>query len=127
MTIDDVARMSLDIVEQRVGDTTVLSVYGEVDLTTSQYLTDAIDAVVTDSGLSAVVVDLTGVPFFASVGMSILVDANRRLSANARFVVVADGPATARPLMLVGLDQAFPIYSDLDAALSALAADSVGS
>ncbi|MDV8056438.1 STAS domain-containing protein [Rhodococcus sp. IEGM 1343] len=119
MTIDNAGLGPLDITVTRIGTATVLSVRGELDLVTSPYLRESIDAVFASSTPTALIVDLTDVPFLASVGMGVLVDAGHRVSP-AQFAVVADGPATRRPLMLVGVDQTVPMYTDLQAAVAAL-------
>ncbi|OLT35050.1 anti-anti-sigma factor [Rhodococcus sp. CUA-806] len=100
--------------------TIVLSVRGEVDLVTAPQLTESIDAVLAEHAPTALVIDLTDVPFLASVGMTVLLDASRQVTGTTGFAVVADGPTTARPLTLLGLDQEMTLYTDLDAALSAL-------
>jgi anti-sigma B factor antagonist len=95
----------------------VLTVSGEIDLATVPVLEAAIDEAV---GMqpTAVVVDLSGVEFLASVGLQTLVTAHDRVSASARFAVVADGAATSRPIQLTGLDEIFDVYSTLADALS---------
>lgn len=70
-----------------------------------------------------VVVDLTEVSFLASVGMSALNEASRRVADVSQFAVVADGPATGRPLTMMGLGETFAIYTDLDAAVAALSCE----
>ncbi len=68
----------------------------------------------------AIIVDLTDVDFLASAGMSVLVAARDRLPSTVKFGVVADGPATSRPLKLVGLAEVIGLYETLDEALTAL-------
>lgn len=70
-----------------------------------------------------VVVDLTEVSFLASVGMSVLIEASRRVADVSRFAVIAEGPATGRPLTMMGLGETFAIYTDLDAAVAALSGE----
>ena len=69
----------------------------------------------------AVVVDLSAVEFLASAGMGVLVAAHEDLTPAIRFAVVADGPATSRPLKLVGIADVVGLYATLDEALTALA------
>jgi anti-sigma B factor antagonist len=96
----------------------VLAVEGTVDLATAAQFENAVTAAA-NGNPHALVIDLALVEFFASAGMSILVSAHQRLGAATAFGVVADGPATSRPLKLTGLDQVFGIYPTLDAALAA--------
>lgn len=123
MTVDDAASGSLEVTVTGYGSATVLTVSGEIDLLTSAQLTESIDAAVTANNPTALIVDLTDVPFLASMGMTVLLDASRRVSDTATFAVVADGPNTSRPLTLLGLDQELTLYTDLDTALAAVGVD----
>jgi anti-anti-sigma factor len=108
-------------IEQRSeGETTVVSVTGTVDMLTAPQLEQAIGAAA-KSAPAAVVVDLSAVEFLASAGMGVLVAAHGDLSPAVKFVVVADGPATSRPLKLVGIADVVDLYATLDEALAALA------
>jgi hypothetical protein len=49
-----------------------------------------------------------------------LVAAREQLGDTARFAVVADGPATSRPLKLVGIAEVVDLFATLDEALAAL-------
>jgi len=62
------------------------------------------------------------VDFLASAGMGILVVARDELPASVQFAVVADGPATSRPLKLVGISEVVGLHATLDEALAALTA-----
>lgn len=119
MSTNDAASAPLDIAVERLGRVTVLSVRGELDLLTSPFLTESIEAVLTEAEPAALIVDLTEVPFLASVGMSVLIEASRRVGESVTFAVVADGPNTNRPLVLMELDQTFAIYTDKAAAIAA--------
>jgi anti-sigma B factor antagonist len=95
----------------------VLGVRGELDVFTAPQLAEAIDNGIAAS-LTALIVDLSEVAFLASAGMTVLVTGHETaLRSGKRFMVVADGPATSRPMMLTGLDQAVSLYPTLDAAL----------
>ncbi|KQU33014.1 STAS domain-containing protein [Rhodococcus fascians] len=97
----------------------VLSVSGELDLVTAPDLSESV-ALVLEKSPSAVVIDLSDVGFLASAGMSLLASTHQQLGGSAGFAVVADGPATGRPLTLVGLDEVFGIYATVDEALVAI-------
>ena len=84
----------------------------------SPILQDAVDAV-RDEATEALVVDLTGVDFLASAGMTVLVQSHQSVPDGVVFSVVATGAATARPLQLVGLDETFPIHASRQDALAA--------
>ncbi len=102
----------------RSGDTGVITASGTIDTLTVSQLEDAIEKVMTDAP-AAVVVDLLGVDFLASVGIGVLVAAQHH--PTARFAVAADGPATARPLRLIGVADVIEVCPTLDDALSAVA------
>lgn len=102
-------------------DLAILAVSGEIDVATAPQLTECIEAVLAESAPVALIIDLTDVPFLASVGMTVLVEANEHVGTSTRFAVVADGPATSRPLIMMGFDQVITLYTDLDAAVTALA------
>lgn len=99
------------------GTTVLVSVTGELDMTTAPQLTESVDAVMEGSP-RRIVIDLSDVGFLASAGMSVLLDTHARVDDGASFGVVADGPHTGRPLELVGLDGTFTVYATLDAALA---------
>jgi len=69
----------------------------------------------------ALIVDLSRVDFLASAGMTVLIAAHREVAPSARFGVVADGPATSRPLKIIGIDTIVDVYRTLDDALNEFA------
>jgi len=109
------------IEQQRIGAIEVLSVAGVVDMLTASQLEDAIAAAGHHSP-QGVIVDLGGVDFLASAGMGILVAARDELPSSVQLGIVADGPATSRPLKLVGIADLIGVYATLDQALAALTA-----
>jgi anti-sigma B factor antagonist len=109
------------IERKRVDDIEVLSVAGVVDMLTAAQLEQVIAAAAAESP-RGLVVDLSAVDFLASAGMGILVAARDELPAAMQFAVVADGPATSRPLKLVGIADVVGLHATLDEALAALAA-----
>lgn len=113
------ATATCTVEEKRVGDVSVVSVTGTLDMLTAPQLEAAIAAAAATSP-QAVVVDLGGVDFLASAGMGLLVAAHGDLTPAVRFAVVADGPATSRPLKLVGIADVVDLYVSLDEALSAV-------
>ena len=102
------------------GRMVVLTVRGTVDMATAPQLAESISSAA-ENRPSAVVVDLTDVEFFASAGMSVLVSAHAQVTPTAKFGVVAEGPATARPMKLVGVDDIVTVYATIDSAIANLA------
>jgi anti-sigma B factor antagonist len=94
----------------------VLSVRHEVDMLTAPQLTEAIHDAFSRTP-AALIVDLSGVQFLASAGMTVLVAAREEAGQSTRFAVVADGPATSRPMKVLGLDNFLALYPTLDGAL----------
>jgi anti-sigma B factor antagonist len=113
------AGSSCTLDEHQVEGVSVVGVTGVVDMLTAPDLEKAISEAAKGSP-SAVVVDMTAVEFLASAGMGVLIAAQDVLSPSIRFAVVADGPATSRPLKLVGVTDVVDLYPTLDEALTAL-------
>jgi anti-sigma B factor antagonist len=97
----------------------VLAVNGEVDLSTVPALEAAIDEALAQQP-KALVVDLSGVDFLASAGLQTLVATHERITGGTGFAVVADGPATSRPIQLTGLDQVLSLYTTVAEAMADL-------
>jgi len=99
----------------------VLAVTGALDIQTAGDFTERLRAVLAESP-RAVVVDMTDLDFLASAGMAALVEGTRIASDGTRLVVVADGPATSRPLTITGLTELIALYPTLDDAVTGLGA-----
>lgn len=97
--------------------TVVLEVSGDVDMLTAPTLTEAIRSAARHRP-AALIVDLSAVQFLASAGMTLLVTTQEQLTPAIRFGVVADGPATSRPMKMVGVDRFVPLYRTLYEALA---------
>ena len=97
----------------------MVTVGGDVDLATVPDFQAAITEALTQEP-SALIVGLSGVDFLASAGLQTLVATHESVSDSARFGVVANGPATSRPIQLTGLDQIFSLYPTLADAIAAL-------
>lgn len=105
--------------EEWSGRTVVVSASGVVDMLTSPQLKASITSSLRKNP-SAIIVDLSDVDFLASAGMGVLVAAREQAASDIRFGVVASGPATSRPLTLVGLADIIGLYPTLDEARAAL-------
>lgn len=94
----------------------VLSVRGVLDALTAPQLTKEIAAELADHP-TTLIVDLTDVTFLASAGVSAILHGHVA-AGSTRFAVVADGPITAGPMSLAGVDVLLmDIYPSLAAAL----------
>ncbi|ORM34984.1 STAS domain-containing protein [Williamsia sp. 1135] len=116
----DVPGNGLTIAADRTGGLVVLTVRGSIDILTVPQLADAVREAM--SGVPAgLIIDITAVDFLSSAGMAALVTAHENIAPTSRFGVVADGPATARPMRLVGLDETITMYSTVDEAAAQFA------
>jgi anti-sigma B factor antagonist len=94
-------------------DAFVVSVSGELDLSTVEPLERELEDVLGRGG-RRVIVDLTGVTFMDSVALGALVrDAKRLRSHGGICVVVADDPRILRVFEITGLDRMFGIERSL--------------
>jgi anti-sigma B factor antagonist len=107
--------------EQWVDGIGVVSVSGVVDMLTAPQFEGAIRAAIGKKP-GGLVVDFTAVEFLASAGMGILVAVHDEVTPGVKFCVVAEGPATSRPLKLLGITDIIPLYSTVDEAVAALSA-----
>jgi anti-anti-sigma factor len=107
------------VTEHWVGEVAIVAVSGVIDAVTAPQFDEALRAAVANKP-EGLVVDLTAVEFLASAGMGVLVAAHDEADDDTRFSVVADGPATSRPLKLVGIADIVPLFATLDDALAAL-------
>jgi len=112
----------LEITSEVLDTAVVVTVVGEVDNTNADRLESAVGAALGRAGLpevaGRVAVDLVGVSFLGSAGLSALVDANdlaRESGKSLRFVVNDHRPVL-EPIQLGGLNQLLVLcYSLADA------------
>ncbi|EHI10998.1 anti-sigma-factor antagonist [Mycolicibacterium thermoresistibile ATCC 19527] len=101
-------------------DIAVVSATGVVDMLSAPQLDEAIRTALGKKP-RALVVDFTAVDFLASAGMGVLVAIHDEVSPAVNLTIVADGPATSRPLKLLGIADLVPLHATLDEALAAVA------
>jgi anti-anti-sigma factor len=96
---------------QQVGDRLVLHLEGEIDIATAPRLEAALNEA-TKSGAEEVWVDLVGVRFIDSTGISLLLRAALELSGPRRLAVICpDGPAR-RALELCGIGKLLALFGE---------------
>jgi anti-sigma B factor antagonist len=97
--------------------TIVLTVSGEVDLSTSPLLQNLLLSHLHDSHLRdtpRVIVDLTGVSFLSAAGLAVLVNVKHAAAAaGASLCLVARTRVVLLPLTITGLDSEFDTYPAL--------------
>ncbi len=108
------------IVENWVERNAVLTISGDLDMLTAPALAEAIEAAARKEP-ATLIVDLSGVAFLASAGLGLMITAHRNIAPPARFGVVANGPATSRPMKLIGIDTVVAVFRTLEDALNGLA------
>jgi anti-anti-sigma factor len=106
--------------ERQVDGVVVVAAVGAVDMLTAPRLQEIITAVVARKP-AGLVIDMTEVDFLGSAGMQVLMVTRNQLDAATRLAVVADGPATSRPLKITGVADYIDLFSSLDVALKNLA------
>lgn len=99
---------------------TVVAATGELDHHTARQLTRAIDETPFDSD-APVLIDLTGLTYCDSTGITVLVAAyNRAQRTGAQLILVGVNPDLMRVFGIVGLDQLFSFEPTVDHAIAAL-------
>lgn len=97
----------------------VLSVRGDIDLGSASAFKSAIAEALADNP-PALVIDLRGVEFLGSVGVSVLVEARERVDDDSRFAVVADRPVITRLVQMLRLDEVFALHETVAEASAAV-------
>ena len=102
---------------------TVLSVGGDLDLNTAPELLQALTRLV-DEGQRVLVVDMAGVEFCDSSGLSVLVRVRNRVTAlGGGLALAAPTRVVQRVLEVSGLDEIFGRYPSVGTARAALSGD----
>lgn len=97
----------------------VLSAAGEIDHDSRTILGDAADAVIRQ-GRDRLVVDLAGVTFCDSGGLSLFVDLHRRTAALCgRFHLAGARPAVSAVLQATNLDRLLAVHPTVEEAVDA--------
>jgi len=109
--------MNLDLETSAHGNTSVISLRGEIDVYTAPRLRQALIDLVS-GGATDIVVDMDKVDFLDSTGLGVLVGGLKRVKSNdgdLRLVVTQD--RIMKIFDITGLSKVFPMYDSLDAAL----------
>ena len=87
----------------RTGASATVAILGELDISTTPQLTEALASL--EPGYDTLVVDLSRCTFFASSGISILLQQSQRAKAEGFELVVIKAPAEVQRMFdLAGLD-----------------------
>lgn len=102
------------------GDLHTVTVHGELDQGTAPELRGALGSAMGDASAS-ILVDLSGCDFIDSTGLSLLVEAKRRLGEEERrFGVCCPDADVRRLLELTGIDEAVGLFDTRDEAVASL-------
>ncbi|WP_030345934.1 STAS domain-containing protein [Streptomyces sp. NRRL S-1022] len=97
-------------------DRRLVTVSGQLDLHTAQGLADALEPLLGGRD-QAVLVDLSGVTFLDSTGLTCLITAYRTArTTGARLALIAPSAPVRTMLELTGVDQVLDVYPAVDAA-----------
>jgi anti-sigma B factor antagonist len=109
----------LAVRRETVGTATVLQVVGEIDTDTAPLFREHLATARRDTTAAApLIVDLSGVTYMASPGLSVLIEAhNEHRRLHTRLLVVAGSRATRVPIMTTGLHAQLDVVITLAQAL----------
>jgi len=100
--------------------TTVIAVAGELHVTTAPEFSASLNHAIA-GGKTAVVLDMTDVAFIDSTGLSVLLNALRRVTRReGRLALVCTNPTVLRLFEITRLDTTFDIRPDVDAAVASV-------
>lgn len=110
--------MDLSVSTHDQAGRTIVAATGEVDVYTAPVLDEALSAAIA-GGATSVVVDLSGVDFLDSTGLSVLVKALKRVrDADGALDVVVTAERVSKVFRITGLDQVIPVHASLADALA---------
>jgi anti-sigma B factor antagonist len=107
-------------------DVAVLAVAGEVDNAEAAAVGSALDELLRSPRTALVVLDLSGVTFFGSRGLAVVVDGARtagQVGTELRGATGPDNRRVIRPLDITGVDQTIPWFPTADDALEECVGD----
>jgi len=109
--------MEISLESEVRDDWTVLSVKGEVDIYTSPTFRDELIRLIEQGG-NQLVIDLLGVDFMDSTGLTVLIFGKKRIneSDGDMKLVCGEGPVQ-KILTVTGLDKVFSIHPSVDEAI----------
>ena len=110
------AQYAIHLETRWIDQVAVVAISGVIDVLTAPRLMKAIEEALLRAP-RGLVVDMSDVEFLAPAGMTVVVATQHRLVGERRMAVVADGPATSRPMKLIGIDSVVALHQTLEQAL----------
>jgi anti-sigma B factor antagonist len=107
--------------------TLIVHVRGEIHLSTAPRFSRRLQESI-DNGNTAIVLDLSGVEFIDSTGLSVLLNILRRVTQlQGRMALVCANPTVLRLFEITSLDETFDIFADRAAACAHVRQSAAGS
>lgn len=102
-----------ELSEESSGDGThIIRVRGEIHVSTAPEFAQRLSAAI-DSGKTAIVLDMAGVEFIDSTGLSVLLNGLRLVNQmHGRMALVCANPTVLRLFQITSLDDTFDIFDD---------------
>lgn len=110
--------LDFDVIER--DDACVISISGEVDLSSAPRLKTLLGQLAEESGERDIILELSRLVHLDSTGLAVLIGFRRRLAATRRLVIADPSPMVSRVLTLTGLLGAFDTLASVDDAVSYL-------
>lgn len=112
---------NFDLTEEPLDDSSVvIRVAGEIHATTAPEFSERLNAAIAD-GKTGVILDLTGVEFIDSTGLSVLLNGLRRVTrVRGSMVLACANPTVLRLFEITKLDSTFDIVPSCDEAIARL-------
>jgi len=111
--------MELTIATRSIGDYSVVSVAGEIDVYTAPQLREKLVELV-DAGNHDIAVDMREVDFLDSTGLGVLVGTLKRVkSADGSLTLVCSQERILKIFRITGLERVFTIVSSIEEATDA--------
>ncbi len=105
---------------QLTDDLGVVELSGEVDLYTAPRFKEDLVGLI-ESGVEAIVIDLSQVTFIDSTALGVIIGGVKRLrERDGRLMIVAGSRPVVRILDITGLDKVLTVFDTRDEALAAL-------
>jgi anti-sigma B factor antagonist len=112
--------VEISVSRTKAGDIPIVAVSGEVDVYSAPMLKDNITELL-QSGVSTLIVDLSGVAFLDSTGLGALVEARAATSdAGGTLPLVCSQDRILKLFTITGLDGVFTIHPTVGDAVAAL-------
>jgi len=110
---------NFELTEEELDERSViLRVVGEIHATTAPEFSERLNAAIAQ-GRTGVVLDLTGVEFIDSTGLSVLLNGLRRVTrVRGTMVLACANPTVLRLFEITKLDSTFEIVADCDEAVA---------